>query len=54
MCLKGHEDFQIVYITPDLTRKQQSIDKDLREHIKNAGMKMLWMMSWLQQEGIMF
>jgi len=32
--LKDCEDFKRVYIAPDLSRKQQECDKDLREHVK--------------------
>jgi len=32
--LKDCEDFKRVYIAPDLTKKQQECDKDLREHVK--------------------
>jgi len=42
--LKDCEDFKRVYIAPDLTRKQQECDKDLREHVKSferKGIKML-------------
>ena len=32
--LKESEEFKKVFIAPDLTRKQQATDKDLREHVK--------------------
>ena len=33
--LKENENFKRVFIAPDLTRKQQAIDKDLREKLKD-------------------
>ena len=32
--LKGTDEFKNVFIAPDLTRKQQLVDKDLREKVK--------------------
>lgn len=33
-CLKDTEDYKNVFITPDLTRKQQKVDRDLRQKVK--------------------
>ena len=32
--LKDSNEFKRIYVSPDLTRKQQLIDKDLRDHVK--------------------
>jgi len=32
--LKDNDTFKKIYIAPDMTRKQQEVDKDLRTHVK--------------------
>jgi hypothetical protein len=32
--LKGLNEFKSIFIAPDLTRKQQEVDKDLRDKVK--------------------
>ena len=32
--LRENDDFKSIYISPDLTRKQQQIDQDLRDNLR--------------------